>query len=269
MLARPRLRETRPDAPSVRGVVSVAVPDANVTINRDIGAAQVVTKDSQTGFTVYADVAAAKELVNLVKGVAGDSEAAKSSVILSGVKEIGKDFDGDDTTRSDISQDIRNAATDIKTRQTKADADRAQVIAIKSANGDDDKINDATEKRLVVATEAETVRLEQRTIDTLVDQLPASLTPEARAAEVIRIAAEVKGSVRSDATQATIRRQIIVRDTFDADKHIGRGQALSSVDLARLNAAPTPKFLALVDPTRLLLLAIGMMRPAYKMPSLV
>jgi hypothetical protein len=32
------------------------------------GAAQVVTKDSQTGFTVYADVAAAKELVNLVKG---------------------------------------------------------------------------------------------------------------------------------------------------------------------------------------------------------
>jgi len=69
LLARPRLRETRPDAPSVRGVVSVAVPDANVTINRDIGAAQVVTKDSQTGFTVYADVAAAKELVNVVKGV--------------------------------------------------------------------------------------------------------------------------------------------------------------------------------------------------------
>jgi hypothetical protein len=71
------------------------------------------------------------------------------------------------------------------------------------------------------------------------DQLPASLTPEARAAEATKIAAEVKDSIRSDATQATIRRQIIVRDTFDADKRIGRGQALSSVDLARLNAAPT------------------------------
>lgn len=68
-----------------QGVTSVAVPDANVTFNRNIDQAQVVTKDSQTGFTVYIDPAAIKEVVALVKG---DKE---NSVILRGVEEIGKD----------------------------------------------------------------------------------------------------------------------------------------------------------------------------------
>jgi filamentous hemagglutinin len=48
-----------------QGTLTVGVPTENVTINRDVDAAQVVTKDKQTGFTVYADVAAAKELVTV------------------------------------------------------------------------------------------------------------------------------------------------------------------------------------------------------------
>jgi filamentous hemagglutinin len=70
------------------GTLSVGVPDSAVTINRDIDQAQVVTKDKQTGFTVYADVAAAKELVSLVKGVAGNKDAAANSVILQGAKAL-------------------------------------------------------------------------------------------------------------------------------------------------------------------------------------
>jgi filamentous hemagglutinin len=74
-----------------QGTLTVGVPAENVTINRDIDQAQVVTKDKQTGFTVYADVAAAKELVSLVKGVAGNKDAAANSVILQGAKNLAND----------------------------------------------------------------------------------------------------------------------------------------------------------------------------------
>ena len=83
-----------------QGVLNVGAPDSNVTLsdgrntasaaalNRDISASQVVTKDKSTGFTLYADVAAAKELVSTVKGIAGNENAAANSVILTGVKNI-------------------------------------------------------------------------------------------------------------------------------------------------------------------------------------
>jgi hypothetical protein len=71
-----------------QGTLTVGVPTENVTINRDTDQSQVVTKDKQTGFTVYVDVAAAKELVSLVKGVAGNKDAVGNSVILQGVQAI-------------------------------------------------------------------------------------------------------------------------------------------------------------------------------------
>jgi filamentous hemagglutinin len=85
-----------------QGTLTVGVPDTNVTINRDIDQAQVVTKDKQTGFTVYADVAAIREVVALAKG------DKANSVILQGVAEIKKDFDGDTTTRSQLVTGITN-----------------------------------------------------------------------------------------------------------------------------------------------------------------
>ena len=91
-----------------QGTLTVGVPDANVTINRDVDASQVVTKDKSTGFTLYADVAAFKELVSTVKGVAGNETAAGNSVILQGVVEIKKDFDGDTTTTSQLVAGITN-----------------------------------------------------------------------------------------------------------------------------------------------------------------
>ena len=119
-----------------QGVVSVAVPDANVTINRDIGAAQVVTKDSQTGFTVYADVAAAKELVNLVKGAAGDSEAAKSSVILQGVAAV-KSLSDNKVDSSPLDKSVSDVFRIIAGRSAAAEADARSVAADKRfANAD-------------------------------------------------------------------------------------------------------------------------------------
>jgi filamentous hemagglutinin len=85
-----------------QGTLTVGVPTESVTINRDVDAAQVVTKDKQTGFTVYADVAAIREVVAVAKG------DTKNSVILQGVAEIKKDFDGDDTTRSQLVTGITN-----------------------------------------------------------------------------------------------------------------------------------------------------------------
>ena len=147
-------------------------------------------------------------------------------MILQGVSEIKKDIDGDTTTRSDTAQDIRNAVSDIKAARAKAAADAAQKVGVSSAGGDRDKVADVTEARLVVATEAETVRLEQRTIDARLDALPPSLTREERAAAAVSITAEVKDSVRSEATQGTIRRQVIINDTFNADKRLGSGQTV-------------------------------------------
>jgi hypothetical protein len=220
-----------------QGTITVGVPGENVTVNRDIDQSQIVTKDKQTGFTVNVDVAAAKELVSLVKGVAGDKDAAKNSIILQGVAEIKKDIDGDDTTRSDTAQDIKNAVTDVRARRQKADADREQAAVV--SGGDQDKIIEATEARLTKATEAETLRLEQRTVDARLDALDPSLSREERAAAAVVIKKEVSDSLRSEASQANIRRQVIVRDTFVADKRVSGGGRHSAVDAARLDAAPT------------------------------
>jgi Hemagglutinin repeat len=213
-----------------QGVVSVAIPGANVTINRDIGASQVVTKESQTGFTVYIDPAAIKEVVALAKG------DTKNSVILQGVEEIGKDVDGDDTTRSDIAQDIRNAATDIKTRRANAAADKAQEEASKNADGDPDILSEAAEVRLAEETQAESIRLEQRTADALIDELDRSLKGEAREAEIAKIRQTVKESIYSPETQKTIRNRIMVSDVHQASKRDANGQGLSDAELARLTA---------------------------------
>jgi len=71
-----------------QGAITVGDP-ANSTalsgINRDIDASQVVTKDSQTGFTVYIDEAAIRETVAIATG------NAKDSVIVQGIETLGDD----------------------------------------------------------------------------------------------------------------------------------------------------------------------------------
>lgn len=65
-----------------QGQVSIAVPAANVTINRDLNQSQVVTKDSATGFSVYLDEAAIRETVALLKGDRANSTILKGADAL-------------------------------------------------------------------------------------------------------------------------------------------------------------------------------------------
>ncbi len=68
-----------------QGVVTVVDPASSTPlpdVNRDLGQAQVVTKDTESGFSVYVDVGAAKELAALVSG------ETRNSVILQGAAAL-------------------------------------------------------------------------------------------------------------------------------------------------------------------------------------
>ncbi len=94
-----------------KGSVTVdgdANSDALSGVNRDVDAAQVVTKDKKSGFTVYADESAIREAVALAKG---DS---KNSQILSGINEISKDFDGNKDTASILITEFRQIGKELK-----------------------------------------------------------------------------------------------------------------------------------------------------------
>lgn len=131
-----------------QGTLNVGVPNSAVTINRDITQSQVVTKDRQTGFTLYADVAAAKELVSLVKGVAGNKDAAKNSVILQGAKAIANDplriakdvvgeakaiTDRDKTTESQTGELVRLVALKLGLEASGAQLDDALQVELARA----------------------------------------------------------------------------------------------------------------------------------------
>ncbi|MEK6636849.1 MAG: hypothetical protein AABY88_02075 [Pseudomonadota bacterium] len=153
-----------------QGTLTVGVPDANVTINRDVDASQVVTKDKSTGFTLYADVAAFKELVSTVKGVAGNKEAAGNSVILQGVNNIANDplrlvkdvagevnaiFDKDITTESQTGELVRLVALKLGLEASGAQTDKAIEIELARAKPELDKVAGLRDAALARAAEAE------------------------------------------------------------------------------------------------------------------
>jgi len=77
-------------------------------VNRDIDAAQVVTKDKTSGFTVYLDEAALREAAALATGDVGNS------TILRAADEIAKDFDGNTDTASTLISQFRQIGKELK-----------------------------------------------------------------------------------------------------------------------------------------------------------
>jgi Hemagglutinin repeat len=141
-----------------QGTLAVGVPAENVTINRDIDQAQVVTKDKQTGFTVYADVAAAKELVSLAKG------ETKNSVVLQGVNNLANDplrivkdvaaevkaiTDRDKTTESQTGELVRLVALKLGLEASGAQLDDALNVELLRAKPQLDAL--AAEKATALA----------------------------------------------------------------------------------------------------------------------
>lgn len=122
-----------------QGTLTVGVPDANVTINRDIDQSQVVTKDKQTGFTVNIDPAAIREVAALVSG------DKQNSVILQGVSNLTTDplrivkdvaaeikaiTDRDKTTESQTGELIRLVALKLGLEASGAQLDDALNVEL-------------------------------------------------------------------------------------------------------------------------------------------
>ncbi len=155
-----------------QGVLSVGVPDANVSadaaallrqpanVNRDIDQSQIVTKDTSTAFKVHADPAALRELVSLVKGIAGNENAAANSVILQGVEAV-KSLSDNKVGSSPFDKAVSDAFRLIAGRSAAAQADARSVAADKrfvKADGTTKTASEITDIRIgdaIAATRAQ------------------------------------------------------------------------------------------------------------------
>ena len=191
-----------------QGNIAIADPAGSTAlgeINRDIEASQVVTKDKQSGFTVYVDKAAIREVVALAKG---DKE---NSVILRGVEAVKADVDGNDDTRSPLAKELR---------QLKADLEQTRKVRANKA--DINKNPDETyATQMALLTEAE----KQKIVDAMLMALP----PEERSANRERIEQEASALVNSEAVQKLI--EVSVAQNLQEDlKDNARSGGLSSRD---------------------------------------
>jgi filamentous hemagglutinin len=227
-----------------QGVLNVGVPSENVTINRDVTQSQVVTKDKSTAFTVNADIAAAKELVSLVKGVAGNDDAKANSVILQGVNNLVNDplrivrdaaneikaiTDRDITTESQTGELIRLIALKLGVEASGVQLDDALNIELQRAKPQLDALAAERDAALV---RAETARASGDAAGA------AAATAEAERAE------NAIGTVRTSAATSAISRVAIRRNASAPQRelvgNVTRGSDLVSRSGALIdNGIPT------------------------------
>jgi hypothetical protein len=199
-----------------QGSLTVGVPDANVTINRDVDASQVVTKDKSTGFTVYVDPAAIREVVALARG------DTANSTILQGVAAIRADVDGNNETRSPLAQELRDVAADIRlTNQLRAN-NAAQEAGTLSAG-----------ERLDRNVELITTTVINRDVEAQLATLP----PSERAAARESITAATTARFNSDEVQDAIRLTVADNDVRESQRVVRSGGTLSSAERSRVNVA--------------------------------
>ncbi|RJF93197.1 hemagglutinin repeat-containing protein [Sphingomonas cavernae] len=125
-----------------QGTVTVGDPAGGTPlteINRDVAQSQVVTKDTQSAFTVYASEPAARELAALGKG------DVANSAILKSAKDLAKDFDGNDATRSALADDLLAIGNALKVpaarqAQDAIDEKTTQAVLALGPNADPDQV---------------------------------------------------------------------------------------------------------------------------------
>jgi hypothetical protein len=199
-----------------QGTLSVGVPDSAVTINRDVDKAQVVTKDKSSGFTLYADPAAIREVIALARG------DKANSTILQGVAAIRADLDGNSETHSPLAQELRDVAADIRlTHQLRAN-NAAQEAGTLSAG-----------ERLDRNVELYTATVITRDVEAQLAALP----PSERAAARERITAATTARFNTDEVQDAIRLTVADNDVRESQRTVRSGGALSAAERSRVNVA--------------------------------